>query len=124
MRTTKKEFKLQVQKHIIDRLSDDEFSTVEEQLQDVVRQFENYSCAYEQRRNPNKYSRFIDWLKGLPSCIHNEYSHYNIYMSLKEWFEACGETYVERDSDKEAELYYHLFVREFETLCKKYDVKF
>jgi len=124
IRTNNKEFRTQVRNHVIDCLDTEYFDTIPEQLQNVMDDFNNYNCAYERKRFPNKYDNFKNWLNGLPSSIHNEFSNYNIYMTLKSWFENCGTEYVEQDAQKEFDLYYYLFIAEFEKLCKQYDVKF
>ncbi|QOV08465.1 hypothetical protein Kirov_266 [Bacillus phage Kirov] len=124
MRTTNKNFVQQVQNHIIDRLNDEYHSTVKEQLQNVVNEFNNYDSAYERRKFPNKQDNLINFFSGLPTCIHMEYSHYNVHISLKEWFENCGAEYIETDEQKEWDVYRKLFSREFMKLCQQYDVKF
>lgn len=124
MRTTNKEFKAQVQEHILDILSTDETEVVSEQLSNVVEGFKNWYCQYNKKRIPNGSEAFKDWMLGLPSSLNIEYQYYTISQTLKKWFETCGATYIERDSDAEATLYYHLVTREFETLCEKNDVKF
>lgn len=124
MRTTNKAFKTLVQEHIIERLSDDQFTELHFQLNEVVESFYNWYCKNEQKRTPNKYTAFQEWLMGLPSCINIEFMNYEIMMTLKGWFETVGDVYKERDSEKEVALYLHLVTREFEVLCKKHNIKF
>jgi hypothetical protein len=124
MRTTTKAFKDQVQKHILSGLSTDETEDVKQQLQNTVDGFKNWYTLYEQKITPNRYDAFKEWLLGLPSQMSIEYTYYNIFQTLKTWFENCGAVYEEKDSDVEAPLYYHLVVREFMTLCKKNGVEF
>lgn len=120
MRTTNKFFKDQVQGHIMDSvLSEDYGETVQEQLQAVLDEFKSWYSPYERKMNPGVHMGFKNWMLGLPSCFNIEYEYYHISQTLRKWFETCGEVYKERDSDKEAELYYHLITREFETLCRK-----
>jgi hypothetical protein len=125
MRTTKNEFKLQVQQHIIERLDTDYTVELKEQLQNTVDGFFDWWGAYEQKRNPSKYGAFKDWLLGLPSQLNIEYRNYYIDETVKNWFTAVGETYKEpKDEEKTYALYYHLVTREFSALCQKNGVKF
>lgn len=133
MRTTNKEFKDQVQAHILDRLhTEDELInklTVKSNyyhfvLQEVVKEFKNWYGPYEQKFTPNKYAAFQNWLMGLPSQFSVEFTNYGINQALKQWFETCGESYKEQSSDKELQTYLHLITREFNTLCKKNGVEF
>lgn len=124
MRTTNKNFVQQVQNHIIDRLNDEYHATVQEQLQNVVNEFNAYDSAYERRKFPNKQDNLINWLSGLPTCIHMEYTHHNVYVSLKEWFENCGAEYEEQEDHIEWDLYRKLFSRELMKLFSMYDIKF
>jgi len=123
MRTTNKEFKAQVQEHILDNLSTDEYTEPMFQLNQVVEEFKNWYSPYEKRQHPNRQEAFTNWLNGLPSCLHVEYMNYSINQTLKQWFENCGMIYKDRDSDKESELYRNLIYREFRTLCKKHNVE-
>lgn len=121
MKTTKKEFKIQIQKHILEGLPLEGFN---EALTNVVTDFHNWYDDYEQRLNPNRQDAFTQYLLCLPSTINLEFSDYGIFLKLKEWFENMGETYKEQSACKECILYYHLIYREFSTLCKKYNVTF
>lgn len=120
MRTTTKEFKAKVQMHIIENLSTDETTDFHTQLQDVVDNFHSWYGAYEQKRTPNHYDAFKEWLLCLPSSIFAEYREYAIHEIMGEWF---GEDFKPQKPEKEINLYYHLFIREFEILCKKEGVK-
>lgn len=125
MRTTNKEFKVQVQEHITNgALSEEHGETIQEQLQAVVSEFTSWYSPYEQKRTPNKYEAFKEFMLGLPSCFNIEYYYDQISNTLRTWFEACGETYEEKPKDEEAKLYYHLVTREFERLCKLNGVAF
>ena len=124
MRTTKREFKQQVQEHIIERLGTDYYTELKDQLQDTVTQFNDWWGDYEQKHQPNKHEAFKDWLLGLPSQLNIEYCDYNISSSLREWFRNCGEEYKEQGITKERIWYMHLITREFATLCKKNGVEF
>lgn len=133
MRTTTKEFKNKVQQHIIDRLGnpwdyendhENENATTAEKLQNVVKEFKNWYCPFEQRRTPNRCEAFKSFLQGLPSCLNAEFTYYNQRESLREWHEQT-EAEAERYNDLQIEAaYYHLIFREFTTLCKKYQVEF
>lgn len=120
--TNKLIFKEQVQKHVLDCLSTDYTEKPYEQLKIVVDEFKNWYCAYEQKRTPNKYEAFKEFMLGLPSCFNIEYEYYKISQTMKTWFEACGEVY--KEPKNESDLYYHLVTREFATLCKKLDIAF
>jgi hypothetical protein len=125
MRTTKKEFKEQVQKHVLESLSEEHGTTTKDQLQSVVEGFKNWWGPYEQKRNPSKYGAFKDWTMCLPSEINVEYRHYAMEDNVKSWFNACGEEYKEpKDESKTHDMYLHLVTREFDTLCKKNNIKF
>lgn len=124
MRTTKKEFKAQVQAHILDGLCTDETTVPAEQLQNVANEFASWYTGYNKRLHPNRQDAFISWMNGVPSVLGNEFTHYGIYTALKTWFEACGETYIERDSDKEVPLYECLFYRELLVLFRKHGIDF
>ncbi len=124
MKTTNKAFKEMVQDHILECLSDDYTSNVYEQLENTVEEFKNWYSPYEQHRTPNKFEAFTEFLMGLPSVLSVEYEYYTIGKTLEKWFTDCGENYIEKPSEKESSLYYHLIVREFETLCNRYGVKF
>lgn len=122
MKTTKKEFKNQVQEHILNSLDEQETTNPKEQLQNVVSEFKNWYSPYEQKMHPNRQEAFTDWMNGLPSCLNTEFTNYGINQTLKSWYENCGETYKEHDSDKESQLYRNLVYREFNTLLKKNDL--
>jgi hypothetical protein len=124
MGTTNKEFKDQVQIHILERLSTDETEETRQQLLDVINGFNDWYGAYEQKRTPNIEAAFKEWLLGLPSSLNIEFEYYTIHQTLKQWFEDTGSEYKEQSSDKEAELYYHLIVREFRVLCRKNGLDF
>lgn len=123
MNTTNKEFKNQVQAHIIDCLSEDETSVLTEQLFNVVVSFRKWYCPYERKLTPNRYEAFQKWLTGLPSVLSIEFEYYTVNQTLKKWFENCGMEFKERDGDKEFHTYLHLISREFEKLCKKNKVQ-
>jgi hypothetical protein len=117
MRTTKKEFKNQIQEHIIKCLSTDQYTELHFQLNEVVEAFKNWYSPYEQKRFPNRQEAFQDWLMGLPSELSVEYTNYGISETLKSWFENCGETYKEQKD--ELKFYTYLIYREFQSLCKQ-----
>lgn len=133
MRTTTKEFKNKVQQHIIDRLGlpwdeernqENENATTAEKLQNAADEFRSWWNPYEQRRTPSKAEAFKSFLQGLPSCLNAEFTYYNQRQTLQEWHEQT-EAEAERFSDEKVEAaYYHLIYREFETLCKKYQINF
>lgn len=133
MRTTTKEFKNKVQQHIIDRLGnpwdyendhENENATTPEKLQNVVEQFKSWYCPFEQRRTPNKYEAFKSFLQGLPNCLNAEFTYYSQRESLREWHEQT-EAEAERWSIEHIDFnYYWLICREFEALCKKYQIEF
>lgn len=124
MKTTNKLFKTQVQKHIIEGLSEDQHTELDQQLQDAVKGFNNWYGPHEQKRTPNRQKAFQEWLMCLPSELNTEFTNYEINQTLKGWFENVGEGYKERDSDKASDLYTALVYREFNTLCKQNGVKF
>lgn len=133
MKTTTREFKNEVQQHIIDRLGnpwdyendhENENATTAEKLQNVVEQFKKWYCPFEQRRTPNKYEAFKSFLQGLPSCLNAEFTYYNQRESLREWHE---QTEAEAESWSVEKIdfnYYWLICREFEALCKKHNITF
>lgn len=114
MKTTNKLFKSQVQEHILNNMSED--------FGNVIKDFQSYYHPTTQKLIPNRQEAFTSWLQGLPSTLDVEYTNHGIHETLKTWFENVGETYKDRDSDKEAQLYYNLVYREFNTLLKKNDL--
>jgi hypothetical protein len=125
MRTTKKEFKNQVQEHIFNILGHNDEADREYTLQEVAENFqsEKYSSPYE--RKFNKQDAFIDWMKGLPSSLNVEYTNYGIHNTLKAWYENAGGQYDEKKlQTDESDWYFHLVTREFSDLCKKNNIKF
>ena len=122
MRTTNKQFKEQVQKHIMERLSEDETTELKGQLQNVADEFSSWYSPYEQKRTPSRYMAFKEFMLGMPSVLNAETYYDEIHNNLKSWFENCGESYKNQPEDKEATIYYHLVTRELETLCKKNNV--
>ena len=120
MRTTKKEFTSQVQRHIIERLSTDETENLREQLKNVTKDFYNWYSPNEQKRTPNTYTAFIEFLKCLPSSINIDFSDHDVHNTLKTWIENCGETYVTPKSQHEFDLYLHLITREFTKMTSTY----
>lgn len=121
--TTRNVFKNAVRKHIEEILDDEQTTDLKEQLENTVVSFYNWYSGYEQKNNPNWFSAFIDWNKGLPSAIHMEYRHYKITEILKGWIEAAGETFKERAGRDEEETYRYLVTREFVALCKLHKVE-
>ncbi len=119
MRTTNKQFKGLVQSHVIACLNEEYGSTIKEQLQAVVDSFKDWYSDYEQKMTPNRWDAFKEFMLGLPSTFNIEFEYSTIYETLKFWWEQCGEEYREQSADKEANLYYHLVTREFNTLCRK-----
>jgi hypothetical protein len=121
MRTTKKEFKVQIQDHIINSVLSDEYGdTIKEQLQAVIDNFKDYYGKYEQKRKPNIQEAFIDWSLGLPSSFNIEYRNFEIQELIKTWFNTAGETYKEpKDDQKTYDLYYWLVYRELNNLLKQ-----
>jgi hypothetical protein len=125
MKTTNKAIKDQIQKHIIEGLSEDTYQSTKMQLQQVKEEFYNWYSPYEQKRTPNKQEAFKEFMNGLPSCLNMEYTYHGIHTTMRSWFENAGETYKEpKDDSKEADLYGSLIYREFNTLCKKNGVQF
>ena len=133
MRTTTNAFKNKVQQHIIDRLSatwdevnqrENDDATTAERLQNVVDEFKNWYCPYEQRRTPNRCDAFRDFLQGLPGCLNAEFTYYAQRETLREWHEQTAEE-SERYTDEQVVYnYYYLIYREFVTLCKKHNIQF
>lgn len=130
MRTTNKEFKAQVQGHIINEVLDEEYgTTTAEQLQAVIDGFTKWYGKFERKAYPSVYDGFKNWMLALPSQVNIEFEDYKIHETLKGWFEACGEPYKEMAknedlaTERERNTYYHLVTREFDTLCKKHGVK-
>lgn len=128
--TSNKQFKELVQQHIIERLDDDETSDIKVQLIRLVDDFKRWHIPYHQRQYPNIQEAFKQYLLCLPGTLHAEYTYYRYNEVLKEWYEACDQTYQEpRDSrtqskeDKEQRLYYALIYRELRTLCKLHGVR-
>lgn len=120
MRTTNKQFVELVRAHVIEHLSDEETTEVSGQLQNTMNEFKSWYSSYEQKRTPNMQTAFKDFLLGLPSCLTVEFTYHNISLTLKAWFEACGEEYREKECSIESDLYYHLVVREFFKLYEKH----
>jgi methionyl-tRNA synthetase len=121
MRTTKKEFKVQIQDHIINSVLSDEYGdTIKEQLQAVIDNFKDYYGAYEQKRKPNIQEAFIDWALGLPSAFNIEYRNFEIQELIKTWFTIAGETYKEPKDDQKHTIYIiGLVFRELNNLFKQ-----
>jgi hypothetical protein len=119
MRTTSKAFKEQVQEYILNGLSEDYGTDTQAQLQGVINDFHSFYSPYEQKRTPNHQEAFKEFLNGLPSSLHTEYTHYGINQTLKSWFENNGETYKDKPTDKELDLHHHLVYRELNTLLKQ-----
>jgi hypothetical protein len=131
MKTTNKCFKEQIQTHILERLTEEDFinddyklSTTKDKIELVVKEFKNWYNPYEQKVTPNLQTAFIGFLQGLPSCLNIEFTYHNIHETMKEWFEKCGETYRGEHGGKESDYYYKLIYREFKNLCKIYKVTF
>jgi hypothetical protein len=128
-RTTNKIFKELVRNHIIECLDasnyDNTIESIKDKLQLVVDCFYT-EFYYEQnkKRIPNKFLAFQSYLLGLPSCFNIEFEYYHINKMLSYWFTELNGSYNEMESEKEAELYYHLIIREFNVLCKQYKVEF
>jgi hypothetical protein len=122
MRTTNKEFKSQIQEYILNGLNEEFGETTKEQLQALTSEFNNWYSPYEKKRTPNRQEAFKEFLNGLPSSLHTEWTNYGINQTLKGWFETVGEPYKEKDSDKELELHHNLVYRELNTLLKKNDL--
>ena len=121
MRTTNRKIKDQIQNHILGALG--EGMT----LSDVVDRFhkEKYSHPNEIKYyKGNKHAAFKDWMLGLPSSFNVEYTNEGIHTALKTWFEnACENEYRPSKTIEESDLYFHLVTREFDTLCKKNNIK-
>lgn len=124
MRTTKKEFCLQVRAHIESCLSEDYHNTLAGQLQAVADDFGSWYCAYERRRQPHIQTAFIDWMNGLPSALSVEYTYHGIHETMKAWFAACGETYRGKQDEKEVDLYRYLVYRELLKMMQANGVRF
>lgn len=124
MRTTNKEFKIQVQEHILEILSADETVFINEQLKNVVDGFLNWYSPYERKMTPNIQEAFKQWLKGLPSELNIEFEYYKVTPLLKSWYENCNIPFKEKFSSEEYDLYLNLVYREFQTLCKIHNVPF
>jgi hypothetical protein len=124
MNTNSKCFNEEVQKHIIERLSTDQTEVLKEQLQDVVDEFKNWYGPYEQKRNPNIQSAFINWLWGLPSCINQEYENYEITQAYNSFFINCEALPKETEQEKINMYYMYWIFKGFKALCKKEGVQF
>jgi hypothetical protein len=122
MRTNNKEFKKQIQEYILNGLSEDNGTDTKDQLQAVVNDFHSWYSPYEQKRTPNRQEAFKEFMNGLPSSLHTEWTNYGINQTLKGWFENTGTPYKEKDSDKELELHHNLVYRELNTILKKNDM--
>lgn len=124
MRTTSKEFCQKVRNHITERLSEEAGATTAEQLQTVCNEFVNYWNGYEQKRNPNQQTAFIDFLQGLPSCLNVEFYYYNQRKALQEWHEQTDKEVGKYSDDQIATAYYWLIYREFCRMCKIAGIEF
>lgn len=124
MTTNNKKFKEQVQTHILEILSRDESINTKIQLYNVVSDFNSWYCGYNRKLTPNHQEAFTEFLQCLPSSINVEFEHFEIYNTLRKWFEAIDKPYKESVNSKEAQLYYNLIYREFKTLCKEHRVEF
>jgi hypothetical protein len=122
MRTTNKIFKDQIQEHILNGLSEDISSEQRDQLKAVVDSFHNWYSPYEQKRTPNRQEAFKEFLNGLPSELHLEWTNYGVNQTLNKWFTTAGEVYKEKSSDKDLDTYHNLVYREFNNLLKKNDL--
>jgi hypothetical protein len=121
MRTNNKEFKVQIQDHIINSILSDECGdTLKEQLQAVIDGFNNWYSPYEKKRQSNIQEAFTDWAMCLPSEFNIEYRNFEIQELIKTWFNTAGETYKEpKDDQKTYDLYYWLVFRELNNLFKQ-----
>lgn len=125
MTTMRKDFRLQVQAHIIDCLSEEESPFLKEQLQNTVDEFKSWYTPVTQKLTPNRQEAFSSFLMCLPSCLSVEYTYYNINEAVKNWFVNVGMSYKEpKDISKASETYLALIYREFTRLCKEQGVTF
>jgi hypothetical protein len=124
MKTTKKEFYEKVQKHIAERLNDEETTDRTEQLRQVVEEFNDWWCPYEKRRNPNRQNAFIDWLHGLPSCLSIDFYYYDQRQRLQEWHNQTEAEASKYSDDVINASYCYLIYREFCKMCKAVGIDF
>jgi hypothetical protein len=125
MRTTRKEFKAQVQEHIREILCDEYYQEEHFQLQALIDGFNNWYNEYEQKRHPNRWDAMQDWFQGLPSEINIEYRLYEIEQLLVKWFDNMGEHYkLPKDDSKSYNLYYRLVMRELGYMFRQHNINF
>ena len=125
MRTTRKEFKAQVQAHIREILSDEYHQEEYFQLQALIDGFNNFYNDYEKRLHPNRWDGMQSWFQGLPSEINIEYRLFEIEHILTKWFDSCGEHYkLPKDDMKSYNLYYRLVMRELGYMFRQHNINF
>lgn len=56
-----------------------------DRLENIKREFRHWYSPYEQHRNRNIQAAFIDWMRGLPSCVPVDFSHYDIRQVVVSW---------------------------------------
>lgn len=125
MRTTRKEFKSQVQEHIRSILCDEYHQEEKQQLQALIDGFTNWYNDYEQKRTPNRWDAMQEWFQCLPSEINIEYRLYEIEQILVKWFDNMGEHYkLPKDDSKSYNLYYRLVMRELGYMFRQHNINF
>lgn len=122
MKTTKKEVKTALRKHILDNIEaeDRTLETTKEKLEYVVECF-NAEYVYPgcMKRYGTYQDLFISYLMGLPGCLTVEFEYHKII----EFLNSIG---LEQPADKDAldssELYYKLIYREFSAMLRKHNI--
>lgn len=123
MKTTKTQFRNFVRHHILyEVVGTGDYHTSD--MTRVVNDFHRWYGKQERKMYPSKRHAFKVWLMCLPTDVNILFSDYDIHLKLKHWFIDCDENYKETSSDKELDLYLHLFTREFLELCKMYGIEF
>lgn len=111
----------QIQAHVIECLSTDESTDLQEQLQDVADAFNNWYGDFEKKRMPNRQNAFIDWLHGLPSELSVEMYYHNQRELLNTWMGVPTKPFSDEQVDK---TYFYLIFREFNKLTRMHDIQF
>lgn len=88
----------------------------------VVECFNNEFWYKENRiRYKNPVRGFSEWLMGLPSVIHIDYTYYDILRIAVEWG-SLQEGATERQEDKIIDNWFNFIANKFFQLCRKHKV--
>ena len=124
MKTNSKEVKKAIQGYIIYNLDDEVQGNLKDKLKNCIDCFHSeHYCKYEQKRQPNTYLAFWDYLMGLPSCLSVTYWHDEMRELIAEWLKQSPEQAAKYPDEKVQETFRYLILREFAALLKNHDLE-